>query len=205
MAIVNPATVALASKAGSAISKSAPAAKETAQRVNNDTKNSLSWLTAIAVAAGLYTVWTITAPFRSGAGAVSNVIDAAGNIVNSAGQIVGNIFEDIINVLDPTIPPVQGTPRITRATATSKAALLYEAMSGLPPVTTSEFENVKKALRNMTIDDFSLIANEFGTPYYFDANPFGSGNRPRNLYQWLSMSLSNSQLNTISQMVPGLF
>lgn len=202
MAVVNPVTVAAASSVAKGAKEAAPEIKKGAKKINKDTKNSLSWLVVIGAAAAIYTVWKISGVFRSGAGLVSNTIDTAGNIIDSTGTIIGNVFDDLNNSMNPEVPPVRGIPTINETTATNKAALLRDAMEG--PGT--NFTRIKDALEGMTLADFELISQKFGTPYYIDPNPFsGNGIRKRTLIQWLTIELRTSQINELGQMIPGLF
>lgn len=175
----NPIAVAAATAGAETAVKAAPQAVST---VNKETKGGLSYLLLIGLAAGIYTVWKLTAPMRSASGAISNIFDG-----------VGNINED-----DPIT--VQGTPTISDLLAQSKAQMLHDAMRG--PGT--DWKKIISALTGLTLADFTLVSEKFGLKTYA---PNGSGwwGDQLNLLGWLQRELSAKEINELKTIIPGLF
>ena len=152
-----------------------------ASQVNKDTKGGLSILVLFMVAAGLYTVWKITAPFRSAAAAVSGTIDG------------------IFSVNEDQPIPIQGHPTITQLQAKSRAAMLHDAMRGAG----TDWPKIVQSLSGLTVADFTFVANEFGVKTYA---PNGSGwwGDKLNLLGWLQRELSSKEIEQINTIRPGI-
>jgi len=96
---------------------------------------------------------------------------------------------------------------ITNGQAVSIAALLSSYMDGLFGVSTSEFNAIKEALKNINTADFWAISRAFGRPY---RSPFtGEGSNfylsignDLSLIQWFSKELSVSEYQELRDFLP---
>lgn len=184
----NPAAIVAAPIIGDQFSKAGKAAGQRADKINKDTKGGLSILLLLGVAVGIYTVWKLTAPIRAGAGAASDAI----NTIKDG--VLNNPFGT------SEAPPPPETSIITDAQAEFKAAQLHDAMIG--PGT--NWKKIKNALEGLTLDDYQLVAQKFGTKRYLivGGEPFPAP--LRNLNEWLQRELSSAEINELKNMIAGL-
>ena len=173
----NPAAIIAAGAAPDAIKTASTGAAQ----VNKDTKGGLSILLLIALAGTMYFIWKLTAPIRSGAGAVSDTIDG------------------IFSKEEDKPIEVQGEPTLTVLQARSRSQMLHDAMRG--PGT--DWKKVVQALTGLTVADFTLVAHEFGIKTYA---PNGSGwwGDKLNLVGWLQRELSSKEVQQLNQIIPGI-
>lgn len=173
----NPAAIIAAGAAPEAIKTTSTAASQ----INKDTKGGLSIMMLILLAAGIYTFWRVTAPFRSVSGGVSKTIEG-----------IFNTKEDV---------PIKhsGTPTISQLQAQGRAQMLHDAMKGVG----TNWNKVVTALSGLTVADFTLVAQEFGLKTYA---PNGSGwwGDKLNLIGWLQRELSAKEINELNTIIPGV-
>jgi hypothetical protein len=97
---------------------------------------------------------------------------------------------------------------ITRAQAQTGAARILSAIDSVGQLTTSEFEEVKRVLRNRNAIDYFMISEAFGTPKRSPVTGEESfwllGER-LNLSQWLSIEAKPWQMTQLKQLLPTVF
>lgn len=185
--------------AAAAVAKVAPDAKSAAKKINEDTKGGLSWVAVGAVA--LFGFIVIRTAYN--ASKVGDIVGSGADAASAAlDQITDVINDPEYNASDSPLGDAgQSVITITEVEAQNRANLLLEAMGGLG----TNFQRVKEALNNITLADYVLISQEFGTPRY---DGFGESHWPfpqRNLSYWIVAELDNSEIAQIRNMLPGLF
>lgn len=188
----NPAAAVAAAKA-------APAVKEGAKEVNKDTKGALSWVLVGGVALGVFVVWKIA----NNAAKVANIVGSGADVASSALDSISNAIKDPnYNASDSVIvDDSQTQATLNSAQAQNRANALFDAMR--TPGT--NFQRIKEALTGITVADYVLVAEKFGTPRY---SGWGEGTiffPKRNLSYWISAELSDNEIKEIRQLLPGLF
>lgn len=188
----NPAAVA-------AVTKAAPAVKEGAKEVNKDTKGALSWIIVGGVALGVFVIYKIA----NNAAKVSNIVGSGADVASSTLDSIADAIKDPnYNASDSEIVDDSQTQiMLNSAQAQNRANALFEAMR--TPGT--NFLRIKEALTGITVADYVLIAEKFGTPRY---SGWGEGTflfPKRNLSYWISAELDDNEIKEIRQLLPGLF
>lgn len=129
---------------------------------------------------------------------------------------------DIRNVIGPEDPNTGGGntdiknpgtqiggATITNTQATTLAARLLAAMDGFGKAGDVGFEIIKSTFRGKTVVDFNLISAAFGTPrrsiFTGEESIAILGGEQLSLAQWLSVELSQKQLNELQGIIPGVF
>lgn len=196
----NPAAIAAVPIVGSEISKAGKAAGKRADKINKDTKGGLSILLLLGIAAGVYTVWKLTAPLRAGAGATAAGIDAIGDAIGST-PAPGTIGDTNVND-----KPKEAT--ISQIQAHSIAAGLLNEMSTFGKASTKEKNNIYNLLKGKNAIDFQMISNAFGTPR---RSPVTGEHAPplmgfqMNLLEWLSIEIGAEGINHLRTITTGIF
>lgn len=196
----NPIAVAGAELAIKGAPNAAKAAGRAGRKINEDTKGSMSWVLLIAMAAGVYTVWKITEPLRSGAGAIGSGLDAIGGAFSGT-PAPGSI--DNISVNDR---PKGAT--ITNLQAHTIAAGLLSNMDSWGKASSKERQNIYDLLENKNAIDYQMISKEFGTPR---RNPITGEHAPPllgfqyNLTEWLAHEIEAAGINYLRTITHGIF
>lgn len=188
----NPAVAVAAAKA-------APEVKEGAKKVNNDTKGALSWVIVGGVALGVFVVWKIA----NNAAKVANIVGSGADVASSALDSITKAIKDPnYNASDSEIVDDSQTQiTLNSAQAQNRANALFDAMRSAG----TNFQRIKETLTGITVADYVLIAEKFGTPRY---SGWGEGTiffPKRNLSYWISAELDDNEISEIRQLLPGLF
>ncbi len=194
----NPVAIA---NVASAASKAAPKVKKATKKVNADTKGALSWV----IVAGVAITGIVVLKALNNASKVTNIIGSGAEVASATlDEITKAIKDPNLNASDSTVGNAGEIPlTITEAEAQNRANLLLEAMNW--PGT--NFQRIKQALTNITLADYVLIAEKFGTPRYNGVTGTEAywPMPKRNLSYWLVAELDDNEVKEITTLLPGIF
>ncbi len=111
-----------------------------------------------------------------------------------------------IDIKNPSNMPLGAT--ITKAQAQTGAARILSAIDSSGQLSTSEFEEVKRVLRNRNAKDYFMISEAFGTPKrspITGEESFWFLGEQLNLSQWLSIESKPWQIAQLKQLLPTVF
>lgn len=100
-----------------------------------------------------------------------------------------------------TQTPINGQTTITENQASVIAALLLSAMDGFG----TDEDSIYDALAGKTPADYAMISNAFGTPRYDGAGHSHWPFPKRNLTEWLTRELNQSEIEHLANLMPGVF
>src|SRR5690606_14240659 len=122
-----------------------------------DTKGALSWLVVAGVGVGVFLIYKIA----SNAGKITNVVGSAADTASAALDELTNIITDPNpNASDSPLGNTgQSVITITEVEAQNRANMLLEAMDRFG----TDEERIIAALTGITLADYVLIAEKFGT------------------------------------------